>query len=120
MAFVIASPQLLATAAQDLAVVGWALDAAHAAAAPPTTAMLPAGRDEVSAAVAAVFTRYGRAYQAVSAQAATFHDQFVRALNAGANEYAGAEAAMSASVGALTAPSSRFRRCPAGRRLRSR
>jgi len=108
MAFVIASPQLLGTAARDLAGVGWVLDAAHAAAAPPTTAMLLAGRDEVSAAVAAVFTRYGRAYQAVSAQAATFHDQFVRALTAGANVYAGAEAAMSASVGALTAAGRSF------------
>ncbi|WP_152311749.1 PE family protein, partial [Mycobacterium tuberculosis] len=59
----------------------------------PTMALLAAGADEVSAAVAAVFSSYAQQYQALSAAAAAFHDQFVRALAAGAGAYAGAEAA---------------------------
>ncbi len=51
-------------------------------------ALLAAGADEVSAAVAAVFSSYAQQYQALSAAAAAFHDQFVRALAAGAGAYA--------------------------------
>lgn len=43
--------------------------------------------------MAAVFSSYAQQYQALSAAAAAFHDQFVRALAAGAGAYAGAEAA---------------------------
>lgn len=55
------------------------------------------GADEISAAVAVMFGNHAQAYQAVSAQAAAFHDRFVQALTASAESYAGAEAA-SASV----------------------
>jgi len=47
----------------------------------------------VSAAIAALFGAHGQAYQALSAQGAAFHDQFVQALTAGAGSYAAAEAA---------------------------
>ena len=43
--------------------------------------------DEVSAAVAALFGAHARGYQALSAQAAAFHRQFVQALNANACVY---------------------------------
>ena len=36
---------------------------------------------------------HAQAYQVLSAQAATFHSQFVQALTAGANSYANTEAA---------------------------
>jgi hypothetical protein len=49
--------------------------------------------DEVSAAIAAVFSGLGQGFQALGAQAAAFHDQFVQALNAGAGVYAATEAA---------------------------
>ena len=38
----------------------------------------------MSAAIAAVFSAHGQSYQALSAQAAAFHDQFVQALTASA------------------------------------
>jgi PE family len=57
--------------------------------------VVAAGADEVSTAIAAVFGAHAEGYQALSAQAASFHDQFVQALNAGAGAYASTEAAMS-------------------------
>jgi hypothetical protein len=40
-----------------------------------------------------VFSRHGQGYQALAGQLATFHDEFVQALNSGAGSYAAAEAA---------------------------
>ena len=54
----------------------------------------------MSAAIAAVFSAHGQGFQALSAQAAAFHDQFVQALTAGAGSYVSAEAA---NVAAFTA-----------------
>ena len=39
-----------------------------------------------------MFGAHGQSFQALSAQAALFHDQFVQALNAGASAYASADA----------------------------
>ena len=47
----------------------------------------------MSTAIAALFSGHAQGYQALSAQAAEFHAQFVRALTAGAAAYAPAEAA---------------------------
>ncbi|EFI29103.1 predicted protein [Mycobacterium tuberculosis 94_M4241A] len=93
MSNLLVTPELVAAAAADLAGIGSAIGAANAAAGAPTMALLAAGADEVSAAVAAVFSSYAQQYQALSAAAVAFHDQFVRALAAGAGAYAGAEAA---------------------------
>ena len=82
MSFVIAAPEFMAAATTDLQNIGSAVSAANAAAAGPTTGMLAAGADEVSAAVASLFSGHGQAFQALSAQAAAFHAQFVRALSA--------------------------------------
>jgi len=81
------------SAAADLKGIGSALDAAHAAAAVPTTGLAAAGADEVSAAVAALFGGFGQEFQALSAQAGAFHQQFVQALSLGAGSYQAAEAA---------------------------
>ena len=86
------TPQLLASAAADLQSIGSALDAAHAAAAAPTTGLLAAGADEVSTAVAALFSGHGQAFQALSGQASAFHAQFVQALSGAEGAYAAAEA----------------------------
>ncbi|WP_078842773.1 PE family protein, partial [Mycobacterium tuberculosis] len=50
-----------------------------------------AGADEVSLAISALFGQHAQAYQALSAQATIFHDQFVQALTSGGNLYAAAE-----------------------------
>lgn len=53
MSYVIAAPEALVAAATDLATLGSTIGAANAAAAGSTTALLTAGADEVSAAIAA-------------------------------------------------------------------
>lgn len=93
MSYVFAAPELVASAAQELAAVSSALGQATTAAAGPTTSVLAAGADEISAAIAQLFGAHGQEFQAISAQAAAFHDEFVGLLNAGAGAYASAETA---------------------------
>jgi hypothetical protein len=93
MSSLIAAPELMTTAATDLANIGSSLSEANAAAATQTTGVLAAAEDEVSAAIAAVFSAHGQGFQALTSQAAAFHAQFVQALNAGARAYASSEAA---------------------------
>ncbi|WP_136627698.1 PE family protein, partial [Mycobacterium pseudokansasii] len=92
MSFVVAQPVWMREAAAALARVGSAVDAADAAVAGATTTVVAAADDEVSVAVAALFASHGQAYQVLSAQAAVFEQQFVQALMAAGNGYAGAEA----------------------------
>ncbi len=80
MSYVIAVPDMLAAAGADVAGIGSSLRAANVTAATPTTAVVVAAADEVSAAIAALFSGHGQAYQALSARAAAFHSQFVQAL----------------------------------------
>ncbi|WP_136624840.1 PE family protein, partial [Mycobacterium attenuatum] len=74
-------PEVLVAAAADVAGIGWSVGAANAAALAPTTDLLAAGGDEVSAAVAALFSRHAGQYQVLSRQVAGFHAEFVRALS---------------------------------------
>ncbi|HTQ23032.1 PE family protein [Mycobacterium sp.] len=92
MEFVIAAPAYVQAAATDLANIGSAISSANAAVMTPTTAILAAGADSVSAELAALFGLHGQMYQALSAQAAMFHNQFVELMNAGGVQYALAEA----------------------------
>jgi hypothetical protein len=64
----------------------------------PTTGLIPAAADEVSALTAAQFSMHAQLYQAVSAQAEAIHDQFVAVLASSAISYAATEA-----VNAMTA-----------------
>jgi hypothetical protein len=93
MSYVNAAPEYVAAAATDLANIGSTISSANTAAMGPTSGVLAAGADEVSATVAALFDAHAQAYQALSAQAAYFHGQFVQLLNGGATQYALAEAA---------------------------
>ncbi|EFD60901.1 PE-PGRS family protein, partial [Mycobacterium tuberculosis EAS054] len=77
-------PATLATAATEVARIGSALSLASAVAAAQTSAVQAAAADEVSAAIAALFSAHGRDFQALSARAAAFHHEFVQALAAGA------------------------------------
>ncbi|MCV7091548.1 PE family protein, partial [Mycobacterium interjectum] len=93
MSFLVAVPDAVATAAENVAGIASSLSAANSAAAVPTTGVLAAAGDEVSTAIASLFTSHAAQYQALSAQAAAFHAQFVQALNAAGGAYASAEAA---------------------------
>jgi hypothetical protein len=53
--FVIASPDVLASASQDLTWIESAIRAATAEAAPSTASVVAAAQDEVSAAISALF-----------------------------------------------------------------
>ena len=93
MSFVTTVPDLVETAAGDLAGIRSTLSAATAAAARSTTGVATAAADDVSAAIAAVFDTHGQQFQALSAQAEAFHNEFVQLLNSGAASYLGTEAA---------------------------
>jgi hypothetical protein len=98
MSFVTAQPEMLMAAAGDLRGIGAVVAAGNAAAAPPTTGVVPAAADEVSALTAAQFAAHAAIYQAVSARAAAVHEMFVTALGTSAGSYAATEAANAAAV----------------------
>ncbi|ORC02872.1 hypothetical protein B1T48_18040 [Mycobacterium persicum] len=91
MSFVIAAPDPMLAAAGGLIEIGSAISTANATAAAPTTSLLAAAGDEVSAAIATLFNTYAEEYQQFSTQASAFHDHFVRTLQAGMSSYASAE-----------------------------
>ncbi|ORV00483.1 hypothetical protein AWB93_08035 [Mycobacterium bohemicum] len=84
-----------------MAGIGEAISSATSAAMPSTTSLPPAAQDEVSAAISQLFGAYAQEYQAISAQAALFHQQFVEAINAGGGQYAAAEAANTSPLQSL-------------------
>lgn len=98
MSHLLASPEALASTAAGVERIGTSIGAATANAAAPTTGMVAAAEDEVSAAIAKLFGAYGQQYQALLAQATIFHDEFTQALFAAGNGYAQAEAAGAALV----------------------
>lgn len=84
MSFVVTAPPVLASAASDLGGIASMISEANAMAAVRTTALAPAAADEVSAAIAALFSSYARDYQTLSVQVTAFHVQFAQTLtNAG-------------------------------------
>ncbi|SON58853.1 PE-PGRS family protein PE_PGRS16 [Mycobacterium simulans] len=54
--------------------------------------MFPAGADEISTWLAALFAARAQTYQLLSAQAEAFHNQFVQLMSSGAEQYALSEA----------------------------
>jgi hypothetical protein len=101
MSFVSVTPDVVGQAAGELDSIGSALSAAHAAAAASTTGIVAPGADAVSAAVAALLGTHAEEYQAVGAQAADFHSQFVSLLNAGTGSYVSTELANARSAAAF-------------------
>jgi len=98
MTGVLTEPQLINTAAGNVAEIRSAIGAAKAAAAGPTTGVAAAAADEVSAAAAKLFGSYAQEYQAVLNQASIFHEDFAAALASAANAYAAAEAANASAM----------------------
>ncbi len=101
MSYLLVAPELLTSAATDLEGIASALSTANLAAAVPTTGMLAAGADEVSAAVASLFAGYGQAYQSISLQANAFQAQFIQAINGAGGAYVAAEAASTSPLQAF-------------------
>jgi hypothetical protein len=93
MSFVTTQPEELTAAAGTLAGLGSGMAAGNAAAAAPTTGVVPAAADEVSALTATQFAAHAQMYQAVSAQAMAIHELFVNTLGTSAGSYAATEAA---------------------------
>lgn len=92
MSYVTALPAMLASAAGELQSIGAGVAAGNCAAAAPTTGVVPAAADEVSALTAAHFAAHGALYQELSAQATAIHELFVTTMGASACSYATAEA----------------------------
>jgi len=98
MSFVSTQPEALTAAAGTLQGIGSAMSADNTAAAAPTTGVVPAAADEVSALTAAQFATHAQMYQEISAQAGAIHDLFVATLGAGASSYLATEAATAATL----------------------
>ena len=99
MSFVTTQPEALTAAAANLAGIGTTMSAQNAAAAAPTTGLVPAAADEVSALTATQFALHAQMYQAVSAQAEAIHQLFVSTLGTSATSYAATEAANALAAG---------------------
>jgi hypothetical protein len=93
MSFLATRPEALAAAAGSLHGIGSAVTAANTAAATPTTGVVPAASDAVSALVAAQFAAHAESYQTASSRAAAIHQQLVDVLAISAGSYASTEAA---------------------------
>jgi hypothetical protein len=100
MTSLLTQPQLITTAAGDVEEIRSAIGAAKAAAAGPTTGLVAAAQDEVSAVTAQLFGSYAKDYQAVLAQAVAFHEEFAAALASAGNAYKAAEAANTSAISA--------------------
>jgi hypothetical protein len=99
MSYVTTQPEMLSAAAGDLQGIGSTVSARNAAAATPTTGVVPAAADEVSVLTAAQFAAHAQLYQDFSAQAAAIHQQFVATLATSAGSYMATEAANAAAAG---------------------
>jgi hypothetical protein len=98
MSFLVATPEVVSAAAGTLAGIGTTLGEATSAAAGSTTTVAAAGADDVSTAISRLFGLYGKRFQALIAQAATFNNEFSNLLNGGAAAYLGTEIANAANT----------------------
>jgi hypothetical protein len=99
MSLVIAEPDILAGAAGELQSINAAMRAGNAAAAVPTTSVVPAAADLVSLLTASQFAAHARLYQEIGAQAAAVQEQLATMLGISAGSYAATEAANMSTVG---------------------
>ena len=99
MSFVTTQPEALTATAANLAGIGTTMSGQNSAAAAPTTGVVPAAADEVSALTATQFAVHAQMYQAISAQAEAIHQLFVSTLGTSATSYAATEAANAVAAG---------------------
>jgi hypothetical protein len=102
MSFVTMRPEALTAAASALQTLGTSMAAQNGAAAAPTTGVVPAAADPVSALQAAQFTAYGTWYQQVSTQATAIHQMLVNTLGTSAGSYGETEAANQSATGSTS------------------
>jgi hypothetical protein len=98
MSLVSVAPGAMAAAAAEIASIGANISDASFTAATPTTGVLAAGADEVSAAIAGVFSTHGQQFQTLITQTASFHQHFVHTLTAAIGSYTSAEAGNTAAL----------------------
>lgn len=98
MSFVRTYPEHLAAGASNLQSLGAALNVGNAAAATPTTGVVPAAADEVSILTAAQFATHAARFQELQARAAQIQAALAATLGTSAGSYAATEAANAASV----------------------
>jgi hypothetical protein len=98
MLYVTTQPEALSATAANLAGIGATMSAQNSAAAAPTTDVIPAAADQVSALAATQFAVHAQIYQAISAQAEAIHQQLVSTLEDNATSYAATEAANATTV----------------------
>ena len=98
MSFVVAGIEQIAAAVADVSSIGATVTRANIAAALPTTELLAAAEDEVSAAIARLFGDYGLAYLSASGQVALAQSQFAQLLSAAQTSYTTEEVAITASL----------------------
>lgn len=98
MSFLTAQPEALAAAADILHSIGTETVATNAAAAAPTTGVVPAAADEVSMLSAAHFATHAVRYQTAASRAAVIYDRFVATLASSAGSYAITEAVNAAAA----------------------
>ena len=106
MSFLIVDPEMIGAAADEMQGIGSALAVTNAAAAAPTTGVLPPATDSVSVRAAALLDAHAQMYQTLSAQAESFHDKFVQTLTAAQNAYAEAEASNAGQLASAGSPAS--------------
>ena len=99
MSFVKTQTEAMAAAAESLGAIGESKRAMDLAAATPTTGVVPAAADEVSALTAAQFAAHAQMYQAVSAQAHAIHEQFVKTMGISSCSYAETEISNALATG---------------------
>jgi PE family len=114
MSFLGVTPDVLTAASGNLENIGTSLRAAHAAAAAQTTAIVAPAADEVSAAITSLFGTAAQEYQALGAQAAAFHESFVKTLGTAAGQYVAAEAASVQQAAAAAIPAAETINTPFG------
>ena len=98
MADLLAQPQMLASAAAEVASIGSTINRATGAAASATTGMAAAAADEVSAAITSLFNAFGQEGQAIMGQVAALQGEFAQTLAAAGDAYTNTEAAAATAL----------------------
>ncbi|MCV7199536.1 PecA family PE domain-processing aspartic protease [Mycobacterium angelicum] len=93
MSVLLVNPDYFTSATTDLENVGASMRSVNTAAAIPTTALEAASLDEISVAIAKLFTEHGQQYQAVAGQVAASYEEFTSNLAFAVKSYLGAELA---------------------------
>ena len=98
MSFLTAIPEELLAVSAQLAAITTSLTAQNAGAAEPTTTIIPAASDPVSAQQAGIFAAYGAMYQQIAAEAQTIQEQYASTLGLSSGTYSSTEAANAAQT----------------------